>query len=182
MQWSRPHQEKSKELGFFTCEYADSAAASKGDVVIWGIEGAPLSTDMTGTPIPGIYGPETKYLTGFRVFRANNGNSLHHGRLIAGVLDEDVPAVSVATLTTRIHRLVRVQCWGPAEAKVDIATTGSVNTPLINAFGGSAGTGDGAFMDDALAAPIRVLSVGAFLTQPVTPPYQGLARVFLRCV
>ena len=186
-QWSRPHQEKTPETCFMNAEYADTSPGVKGDVVLWPLEGAPLSTDMSATPIPGIYGKETTYLTGIRVIRAHNSNSVTHGRTLAGILDQDIEGAPFGTLFTRIHKFVRIQCWGPAVAKVNIVTDGGIYTPLVNSTtdpGG--GDGDGAFSDVTVVvmrgAAEQILSVGALLAQPVTPPFTGLARVFLKCV
>lgn len=183
-QWSRPHQDKSPERLLLSCEYADTSAGTRGDLLLWALEGPPGFSDKTGTPIPDIYGAESTILTGIRAIRANRSNPTNASLVAAGVLDHDTPAVGLATLNTRIHKLVSIVAWGPAIAKVDIATTGATYTPLVAATGGAAGTGDGALEDIDLASgtPLDARRVCAFLSQAVTPPYQGLARVWVACL
>lgn len=176
MQWTRFHAERERENAIVQVEYADSGAASAGDLVIWSVEGAPLSSNVTGGTIPDIYGLDMNILTGLRVQR-NPATSTTLSRIAAGVLLKNAPAIPVANLDSQIHPMYLAVAWGPARAFVDITVSGAIRTPLRASISTA-----GALSDVSTPTALNTLEVCAFLTEQVSNSYTGLANVWMKCI
>lgn len=189
MEWTGPNRGDDPEAIILHLEYADTAATTAGETLMWANAGSPGNADQSSAALG-------KDLTGTRVIRATSpldGDLQHHR--IAGVALDDIPARASGSLATQVAAPIRVLAWGVTTCTVHFNGTGvgakDSFTPLY-ADTNAAGTGRLSDTDDGtlysatlprvVAAAHQVVGYTAESHTTAGDPEIVALRCFIRCL